>query len=81
MVKITWKREDKHGSIYGGYANDIRLFEIIILADGTTLSYILSSSLPGIESVERRDRNVLMNMAHEMLHDWFDRIGIVAVLE
>jgi hypothetical protein len=81
MVKITWKKEDKHGSIYGGYANSVKLFEIIMLADGTMLSYILSSSLPGVESLEGKNHKELMVEAENILYDWFDRIGIVAVLE
>jgi len=81
MVKLTWKKEDKHGSIYGGYANSVKLFEIIILADGTMLSYILSSSLPGVDSIEAICREELMVEAANILYDWFDRIGIVAVLE
>ena len=81
MVKLTWKKEDKHGSIYGGYANSVKLFEIIMLADGTMLSYVLSSSLPGVDSIEARSREELMVEAANILYDWFDRIGIVAVLE
>ena len=81
MVKLTWKKEDKHGSIYGGYANSVKLFEIIMLADGTTLSYVLSSSLPGVDSVGGTNRYKLMVKAANILYDWFNRIGVKAVLE
>ena len=81
MVKLTWKKEDKHGSIYAGYANDVKLFEIIMLADGTMLSYVLSSSLPGIDSIERNDRNTLMRIAAARLDNWIERIGVEAVLK
>ena len=81
MVKLVWKREDKYDTTWSGYANDVKLFEIITLADGIMLSYVLSSTLPGIESVEGRERNKLMIISHDLLDNWFERIGLKAVLE